>query len=191
MGGLGRSGPAEDTNVAKNLDGEALMRLLALGTALLLTASAGSASAAPVQQNHALACTLGGGIALAIKLALVAVNNAQHLGLDTSALRVDSIVIRSADNPNGGQRLAGTPATYSGAIVCTFGAGLLPPAAPYSITGTGASTAIPGVDLFATQTDTFIQYKKPDPAKKTENLLCLNTDANNDCFSIFRMGVAR
>ena len=167
------------------------MRQLVLGTALLLAASAGSASAAPLQQNHALACTLGGGVALAIKVALAAVSKSQNLGLDVRSLSVDSIVIRSAENPNGGQRLAGTPATYSGAIVCTFGAGLLPPAAPYSIAPTTASTPIDAIDLLATQTDTFIQYKKTAAGRKAENLLCLNTDNNDDCFSIFRTGVAR
>ena len=169
------------------------MRLLVLGTTLLLVASAGADQAAPTPApaNHALGCTLGGGIALAIKVALTAVNASQGLGLDTKSLSVDSIVIRSAENPNGGQRLAGTPATYSGAIVCTFGAGLLPPAAPYSIAPTTASTPIDAIDLLATQTDTFIQYKKTAAGKKTENLLCLNTDNNNDCFSIFRTGVAR
>lgn len=166
------------------------MRLLVLGTTLLLAASVGAASAAPVQQNHAGACTLGGGVALAIKVALAIANTAQNLGLDASSLSVDSIVIRSAENPNGGQRRAGSPATYTGAMVCTFGAGLFPPAAQYSISPTFATTPITGIDLLATQTDTFIQYKKPNP-KKTENLLCLNTDNNNDCFSIFRTGVAR
>ena len=166
------------------------MRQLVLGTALLLAVSAGSASAAAVPQNHAGACTLGGGVALAIKLALAAANSTQGLGLNPGALSIDSIVIRSAENPNGGQLRAGSPATYTGAIVCTFNAGLLPPAAPYSIAPTSANTPITGADLLATQTDTFIQYKKPSP-KKTENLLCLNTDNNNDCFSIFRTGVAR
>jgi hypothetical protein len=75
--------------------------------------------------------------------------------------------------------------------LCTFGAGLLPPAAPYSIAPTSANTPITAIDLLATQTDTFIQYKKTAAGKKTENLLCLNTDNNNDCFSIFRTGVPR
>lgn len=172
------------------------MRLLVLGTTLLLAAGTGAAQAAaptPPPANHAVACTLGGGIALAIKVALAAVNASQGLGLkgDVGSLSVDSIVIRSAENPNGGQLRAGSPVSYSGAIVCTFGEGLLPPAVQYTIAPTGASTPITGVDLLATQTDTFLQLKKPAVGKKTENLMCLNTDANNDCFNIFRKGVAR
>ena len=167
------------------------MRLLILGTALVLTLGAGSLQAAPLQENRAGSCVLGGGVAAAIKAALIVANKSQKLGLDVKSLSVDSIVIRSAENPNGGQRLAGNPAKYTGAVVCTFNQGILPPAVPYSVEPTSANNRIENIDLLSSQIDTWLQYKKTGPTGKIENLLCLSTRGNNDCFSVYRTGVPR
>ncbi|MGD9508459.1 MAG: hypothetical protein AB7I59_13780 [Geminicoccaceae bacterium] len=164
------------------------MRLTVFGTMILLAIGAGAASGAPLTANRAGSCVLGGGVAAAIRAALLVANASQRLGLDTRALSVDSIVIRSATNPNGGQKLAAGAGAYTGAVVCTFDRGLLPPAVPYSIAATTAATRINDIDLLATQIDTWIQYKKTGAGGKTENLICLSTRNNDDCFSIFQKG---
>ena len=103
------------------------MRRTLIGAAMLLALGASPGlPAAPLQPNQAGSCTLGGGVALAIKAALLVANSGQKLNLDTKSININSIVIRFAANPNGGQRLAGNPAAYTGAIVCTFDLGLLP-----------------------------------------------------------------
>lgn len=164
------------------------MRRTLIGAAALLALGAGSAWAAKLPANQAARCTLGGGAAAAIKAALLVANMAQKWGLDAKSLSVDSIVIRSAANPNGGQPISGTnPKEYTGAIVCTFDAGLLPPAVPYAIQPTTASTPIENIDLLATQIETWIQYTRKSNGQK-ENLLCLSTRDNDNCFSIFKKG---
>ncbi len=165
------------------------MRYILLGTAMVLALGASPGQAAPLQANRAGSCTLGGGVALAIKAALVIANaSQQRLGLDARSLSVDSIVIRSAVNPDGGQRLAGASPRFTGAIVCTFDAGLLPPAVPYAIQPTSAAAPILDIDLRASQVNTWVQYARNPPSSKTENLICLSTRNNNDCFSIFPKG---
>ncbi len=156
------------------------MRRTLMGAAMLLALGASLDRAQALTKDQAGSCTLGGGVALAIKLALVAANATQKLGLDPNAISVDSIVIRSTANPNGGQPLKNTnPKAYTGAIVCTFDAGLLPPAKPYIIKT--PPTAINDIDLRASLVDTWIQYNR---AGKTENLLCLSAAGNNNCFNI-------
>ena len=167
------------------------MRLLLLGTAIALALGVGTASAGSLQPNRAGSCMLGGGVAAAIKVALAIANQTQNLGLDISKLSVDSIVIRSAENLNGGQRLKVPAGTTSGPIACTFNAGILPPSVPYTIAPTTAATEITGVNLLASQVEGWVQYKKTDRAKKIENLLCLTTLGSDECFSIFRTGVPR
>jgi hypothetical protein len=162
------------------------MRHTLMGAAVLLALGATPGHAAPLKANEAGACTLGGGIALAIKAALVIANaSAQKLGLDAKSLSVDSIVIRSAANPNGGQPLAGTnPKAYTGAIVCTFDAGLLPPAVPYAIQPTTATTPITDINLLTSQVETWMQYATRTTPSKIKNLLCLSTRDNDNCFNI-------
>lgn len=157
------------------------MRLRILGTALMLACCAGAASAAPLTANRAGSCVLPGGTAGLLKLALVVANSDQSLGLDARNVVIDSIVIRSAALPNGGQPL--TAGGHTGAIVCTFNRLSISPQIPYSITPTTASTAINNIDLLASQIDTWIQYSR-NPSGPTENLFCLSTGNNDDCFKV-------
>ncbi|MGD9508456.1 MAG: hypothetical protein AB7I59_13795 [Geminicoccaceae bacterium] len=157
------------------------MGLRIVGTALMLACCAGAASAAPLAADRAGSCVLPGGTAGGLKLALAFANSDQSLGLDIRNVVIDSIVIRSAALPNGGQPL--TAGGHTGAIVCTFNRLQISPQTPYAITPTTASAAINGVDLLASQIDTWIQYSS-NPAGPTENLFCLSTGNNDDCFKV-------
>ncbi len=161
------------------------MRRIMMAAAMLLAVGAHAGHAAALKADRAGSCVLTGGVAAAIKVALVFANGQQALGLDVKSLSVDSITIRSAANPNGGQRLA-NKTDYTGPVVCVFDGGVLPPAAPYSIVSTPANKTISNVTLLASQVDTFLQYALANGKK--ENLLCLTTKGNNDCFSIYLKG---
>jgi hypothetical protein len=157
------------------------MRLTSLATALVLACCTTAASAAPLTANRAGSCVLPGGTAGVLKLALAVANAQQSLGLDIGDVAIDSIVIRSAALPNGGQPLSA--GGHTGAIVCTFNRLQISPQTPYAIAPTTASTSINDIDLMATQIDSWIQYSR-NPSGPTENLICLSTRNNDDCFKI-------
>jgi hypothetical protein len=147
----------------------------------MLACCASAASAAPLTANRAGSCVLPGGTAGLLKLALAVANAQQSLGLSIGGVTIDSIVIRSAALPNGGQPL--TAGGHTGAIVCTFNRLQISPQTPYAIAPTTASTPIEDIDLLASQIDTWIQYSR-NPSGPTENLFCLSTRNNDDCFKV-------
>lgn len=164
------------------------MRRTLTGAALALLLSAGTAWAAPLQANKAGSCVLIGATAALLKAALVVANAKQGLGLKgPTALSIDSIVIRSAANTNGGQPL--TAGGTTGPIVCTFDRSQISPQVPYAIepvnpTPANPLPAAPGtMNLVTSQIDTWLQYKR-NPTGKTENLICLSAGDNSNCFRI-------
>jgi hypothetical protein len=159
-----------------------MMRATLLGMSLLvpLLLTAGEASAQTA--DRAASCSLGGGVAALIRLQL---NNALaglNGGTAGSNLKVDAIVVYSVTNPNSGQPLDG--GGFTGPILCTFTDGLLPAQTKYSTQATSASAPIPDVDVLASEIQTSLQYRR-NSNSVIEQLMCLSTKSNNDCFRIF------
>lgn len=160
----------------------AALLAMSLFTPLALTATEATAQSA----DRAASCTLsGGGLSSAIRIQL----GRALPGLDTGGtgspnLRVDAIVIYAVGNPNNGQPLGG--GAYTGPIVCTFADGLLPAQTKYSIASTSANDPISGIDVLASEIQTLVQYERNANANSTiEQLMCLSTKSNNQCFRIF------
>ena len=158
---------------------------VALALALTGTSPAQAQTSPNAEPNQAAACVLRGGVAALIRLQLNAAIANLDGGSFGSNLKVDAIVIHSVSNPNNGQPLDPPNAgKFTGPIVCTFQEGFVPPQVPYAIAPTTANTAIPDIDLLASDVQTSIQFER-NSNSQIEKLLCLSTKQNNSCFRIY------
>jgi hypothetical protein len=104
------------------------------------------------------------------------------------------IIVYVRANPNNGQRLDGTPATFTGPVVCTNFPSTdnifqTPDTSP--IPNATNHPGVESVDILASDETTDIQYLPrlaPDgvlkPKEKAEKRLCLTAGPNVDCFFI-------